>query len=331
MSFTSTAKKVAEHKGAYSTARYDITAYVHPGRNTLLVKVDSNERSDIPPTGSTVDYLLYGGIYRDVTLYRQEAAFIANALIRYELSGGGAVLRPQLYLDNAGEAFEAQIDVEISREGRPVHRYERRARVEEGESSVTLEGEALSEVELWDLDHPALYDVCIRLLRDGREMDAQDCRIGLRTVGVRPDGFFLNGRKIKIIGLNRHQSFPYVGYAMGKRPQQRDADILKNELHLNMVRCSHYMQSRYFLDRCDELGLMVFEEIPGQLHRRDDYKEVAFNDLQNMVLGHFNHPAIVIWGTRLNESPDDDEFYRETARRCKKMDQSRPDHGRAMA
>lgn len=128
-------EKVAEHKGAYSTARYDITAYVHPGENTLLVKVDSNERSDIPPTGSTVDYLLYGGIYRDVTLYRQEAAFIANALIRYELSGGGAVLRPQLYLDNAGEAFEAQIDVEISREGRPVYRYERRARVEEGNVS----------------------------------------------------------------------------------------------------------------------------------------------------------------------------------------------------
>lgn len=115
---------------------------------------------------------------------------------------------------------------------------------------------------------------------------------------------------------------------MGKRPQQRDADILKNELHLNMVRCSHYMQSRYFLDRCDELGLMVFEEIPGWGYiGGDDYKEVAFNDLQNMVLGHFNHPAIVIWGTRLNESPDDDEFYRETARRCKKMDPSRPTTG----
>lgn len=321
-------QKVTEHKGAYSTALYDVTAWVHPGENTLVVMVDSNERADIPPTGSTVDYLLYGGIYRDVTLYRQEAAFIANALIRYDLSGDSAVLRPQLYFDNAGEAFEAQIEVQVSREGRPALCYERRARVEEGKSSVTLEGETLSGVELWDLDHPALYDVRIRLLRDGRELDAQDCRIGLRTVGVRPDGFFLNGRKVKLIGLNRHQSYPYVGYAMGKRPQQRDADILKNELHLNMVRCSHYMQSRYFLDRCDELGLMVFEEIPGWGYiGGDDYKEVAFNDLQNMVLGHFNHPAIVVWGTRLNESPDDDDFYRETARRCKQMDPTRPTTG----
>ncbi len=86
--------------------------------------------------------------------------------------------------------------------------------------------------------------------------------MGFRTTRVDAGGFYLNDRKVKLIGLNRHQSYPYVGYAMGKRPQQKDADILKTELGLNTVRCSHYMQSRYFLDRCDELGLMVFEEVP---------------------------------------------------------------------
>ena len=98
--------------------------------------------------------------------------------------------------------------------------------------------------------------------------------------------------------------------------------------HLDVYKRQHYMQSRYFLDRCDELGLMVFEEIPGWGYIGGaDYKAVSFNDLEDMVLGHFNHPSIVIWGTRLNESPDDDEFYTETNRRCKQMDLTRPTSG----
>jgi len=145
---------------------------------------------------------------------------------------------------------------------------------------------------------------------------------------VEPDGFYLNGKRTKLIGLNRHQSYPYAGYAMGRRAQEKDACLLKDFMGLNMVRCSHYMQSRYFLDKCDELGLMVFEEIPGWGYIGDEeFKKVVFQDLENMVLGHFNHPGIVIWGTRLNETTDHDELYEETNRRCKAMDPSRPTTG----
>ena len=80
---------------------------------------------------------------------------------------------------------------------------------------------------------------------------------------ISKDGFYLNGKKVKIRGLNRHQSYPYVGYAMPKSMQEYDADILKKELGLNAVRTSHYPQSQYFWDRCDEIGLLVFTEIPG--------------------------------------------------------------------
>lgn len=320
--------KVASHKGAYSTALFDITAFVHEGRNRLLLMVDSNERDDVPPTGSTVDYLLYGGIYRDVTLYVLEEAYITRALFRYTLDGAQPTAAPEVFIDNAGPAFTGEIQLRVSRDGRPFHSYTRKVQVSAGAGSVTLEEEQLPEAALWDLDSPVLYDVETVLLCDGRALDSHAARVGFRTVGVQADGFLLNGRKVKLIGLNRHQSYPYVGYAMGKRPQQRDADILKNELNANIVRCSHYMQSRYFLDRCDELGLMVFEEIPGWGYIGGaDYKAVSFNDLEDMVLGHFNHPSIVIWGTRLNESPDDDEFYTETNRRCKQMDLTRPTSG----
>lgn len=321
-------QKAASHKGAYSTALYDITAYVHPGQNKLLLMVDSNERPDIPPSGSTVDYLIYGGIYRDVTLYVLNETYITRALFRYTLEGNCPTACPELMLDNGGEAFEGRVQVSLTRDGQPVCSYERTVTVPAGAGSVTLEAQQLPPVELWDLDTPVLYDVEIHLFRGETLLDQQNVRVGFRTVGVKPDGFLLNGRKIKLIGLNRHQSYPYVGYAMGKRPQQRDADILKYELNVNMVRCSHYMQSRYFLDRCDELGLLVFEEIPGWGHLGDEaYKEVSLNDLQDMVLGHFNHPSIAIWGTRLNESPDDDEFYEKTNRLCKQMDPTRPTTG----
>ena len=321
-------QKIAEHKGAYSTALYDITQYVHPGENKLMLMVDSHERKDVPPCGSTVDYLLYGGIYRDVTLYLLEPSYIENALIRYDLDENIATVTPEVYFKNSQQAFTGEIRVDISHNGKAFHSFCRQLDVATGESTVQTDGEQLPEIERWDLDTPVLYDVKITLLKNGQELDSHITRIGFRTVRVQPNGFFLNERKVKLIGLNRHQSFPYVGYAMGKRPQQKDADILKNELGLNMARCSHYMQSKYFLERCDELGLMVFEEIPGWGYIGDDgYKQVSFDDLRSMVLGHFNHPSIVIWGTRLNETADDDDFYREIARLCKEMDPTRPTTG----
>lgn len=131
-------------------------------------------------------------------------------------------------------------------------------------------------------------------------MDQVTVRFGFREAEFQPDGFYLNGRKIKLLGLNRHQSYPYVGYAMPKRAQRRDADVLKEELGLNMVRTSHYPQSRHFLDRCDEIGLLVFEEIPGWQHIGGEaWKEQAVRDVEDMIVRDRNHPSIVIWGYEL--------------------------------
>ena len=320
--------KVGQHKGAYSTALFDLTDYVREGVNKIVLMVDSHERDDIPPTGSTVDYLLYGGIYRDVTLYVTDSAYIERSLTRYALEGDAALVTQEVHLVNRGEARDGELLVTVLKDGREAASWRGAVRVPEGRCVLRLPRERIAPVERWDLDTPALYDVRTRLvLADGRADGFLD-RTGFRTVRADADGFYLNGRKVKIVGLNRHQSYPYVGYAMGRRPQRKDAEILKNELHVNMARCSHYMQSRYFLDRCDELGLMVFEEIPGWGYIGGaDYKEVSFGDLEDMVLGHYNHPAIVIWGTRLNETADDDDFYRETVRRCKEMDPDRPTTG----
>ena len=115
----------------------------------------------------------------------------------------------------------------------------------------------LATIELWELERPKLYDVSVKLLEGERVVDEYQTRIGFREAKFTPDGFFLNGKHLKLRGLNRHQTYPFVGQAMPARVQRRDAWILRKELKCNIVRTSHYPQSPHFLDACDELGLMV--------------------------------------------------------------------------
>lgn len=133
---------------------------------------------------------------------------------------------------------------------------------------------------------------------------------------------------MKLIGLNRHQSWPYAGYAMPRRIQRKDARILKEELGCNMVRTSHYPQSRHFLDACDELGLLVMEEIPGWQHIGDEaWKERSLKELEDMIIRDYNRPSIVLWGVRINESQDDHSFYERTNALAHSLDGGRQTGG----
>ena len=124
----------------------------------------------------------------------------------------------------------------------------------------------LGPITLWSTDNPKLYTVQATLAFPGVGSHVLSRRIGFREASFRPDGFYLNGQRLQLFGLNRHQLYPYAGMAMPARVQRRDAEILKKELNCNMVRCSHYPQSPHFLDACDELGLLVWEEAPGWHH-----------------------------------------------------------------
>ena len=131
-------------------------------------------------------------------------------------------------------------------------------------------------------------------------------RIGFREASFQSDGFYLNGKRLQLFGLNRHQLYPYAGMAMPARVQRKDAEILKNEFNCNMVRCSHYPQSPAFLDACDELGLLVWEEAPGwhNVSVTPDWQNLVLQDVRDMVIRDRSRPSVVIWGTRLNETRD---------------------------
>ncbi|MBE0337750.1 glycoside hydrolase family 2 protein [Paenibacillus sp. 23TSA30-6] len=320
--------KAGEHKGGYTPFSIELTGLAeYGGSNVLTVIVDSTERDDIPPFGAVIDYLTYGGIYREVQLRVVEPVHLGTVFVQTpEPLAASKAVRVVAELEGVGDQ-EDDLTVALRLlDGANVKAEIRPTEVKSAE--VTLELKELNGLQLWDIDDPKLYEAELTLLRNGEELDRLNVRFGFREAEFQPDGFYLNGRKLKLLGLNRHQSYPYVGYAMPKRAQRRDADVLKEELGLNMVRTSHYPQSRHFLDRCDEIGLLVFEEIPGWQHIGGEaWKEQVVRDVEDMIIRDRNHPSIVIWGVRINESQDDHELYARTNELARKLDPTRATGG----
>jgi beta-galactosidase len=308
-------QQVTTHKGGYTPFFIDVTKALKSGANELVVMVDSNERDDIPPFGHVVDFLTYGGIYRDVYLEEQPLNYITHALIHVE----DDELNVRLLLD-VQKAEDTVFAFNIYKDDQLAYFFEREYDLRKTDILVKEK----VYLDPWTLDEPNLYELEIRI---GEETIYRS-RFANRQVAFTTNGFFLNKEPVKLIGLNRHQSYPYVGYAMPASMQRHDADFLKFELGVNIVRSSHYPPSRHFLDRCDEIGLLVFDEIPGWQHIGPDaWKQVAIADTKAMVLRDYNHPSVVIWGVRINESPDDDAFYTETNRIARHYDTSRPTGG----
>jgi beta-galactosidase len=142
------------------------------------------------------------------------------------------------------------------------------------------------------------------------------------------DGFFLNGKRVQLFGLNRHEIYPYFGFAASDRTMRRDAEMLRRKLNCNIARCSHYPQSEAFMDACDELGLMLWEETPGFHYiGGKSFQDLVLRDVREMVMRDRNHPSVIIWGVRLNESPNDPPLYKQTREIAMLLDGTRQTSG----
>lgn len=303
-------ERVGYHACGYTAFCVDITDLVRlGGENVIDVRLDTRESLNIPPFGFVIDYLCYGGLYREVTLEVKEPEYIKEVLIE---NTGLREIRVRI----ASECGSLVTDI-VDNSGAVI-------------SSAVGKAFELNvpEAELWSVDSPALYTARVRAMRDGECVDEKRLRFGFRTVKFKSDGFYLNGERLKIRGLNRHQAYAYVGYAMPRSVQELDAEILKNELGVNAVRTSHYPQSQHFISRCDELGLLVFTEIPGWQHIGDeDWKRQAVKNTDEMVRQYMHHPSIMLWGVRINESQDCDELYRRTNAVAHTLDSGRQTSG----
>jgi beta-galactosidase len=316
--------RLSEHKGGFAPFSVDLTEALRPGDNLLVVYVDSREREDIPPYGHQVDYLTFGGIYRDVSLRIVPATFIENVLIQPRDVLSNPQVTVQVALNQTPVNLTAKARL-LDAQGNTLARSETPANGTE----FNLDFEQLPEIKLWTLDNPALYTIETTLIENDQAIDTVSTRFGFRTAEFRSDGgFYLNGERLKLFGLDRHQTYPYIGGAAPRRLQRLDAEILKNDLACNIVRTSHYPQSRHFLDRCDEIGLLVFEEVAGWQHIGDeDWQAVTLDELETMILRDRNRPSIMLWGVRINESPDNDAFYTKTNALAHELDPTRQTGG----
>ena len=327
-------KRLGEYQGGYTPFSFDLTPHLNPnGDNVLAVDVDSSERADIPPFGHEIDYLTFGGIYREVALRIVPGTFIENICAKpKDVLSAHPVVDVDCFLQHLEPSHEAlTLEVElrdgdtvVSKATKGVPKTE--AAADSVAHSVRLEN--LNGIKLWDLIHPNLYSVHVRLLRGTTLLDQDSRRIGFRHAEFTDHGFELNGKVIKLRGLDRHQTFPFVGQAMPGRCQRSDANILRNKLKCNIVRTSHYPQSRHFLDACDEMGLLVLEEIPGWQHIGDEsWKQLSVDNVNRMIRRDWNHPSVILWGVRINESKDDHDFYTKTNALAHRLDPTRQTGG----
>jgi beta-galactosidase len=319
-------REIAAHKDGYTPFEARLTPYLRQGENLVTVKIDGSENPDIPPFGGQIDYLCYAGLYRDVWLKVASPVSIANVKIETpDALAEKKTVTARVFLANPqGLAVSGTLDAKIRRKGGGDVAATSIA-IDGNEAVLTFTG--LAGIELWDIDNPVLYALSLKLATDYGE-DVLTQRFGFRTALFTPDGFLLNGRPLKLRGLNRHQSWPHTGYAMGRRAQEKDADILKYELACNIVRTSHYPQSKWFIERCDEIGLLCFEEIPGWQHIGGEaWQKESIANVRRMIERDWNHPSIIIWGVRINESQDSHDFYAETNRLARELDPTRQTGG----
>ncbi len=333
------------HDGGYLPWSAELTDLLVPGDNVLAVIVDSRWLP-VPPGGArrgarAVDYLQPGGIYRDATLRVLPDIFLSDVFARpadvlaasrnvdvrctvdaASVPAGQATITAEL-LDGPRRLSSACATMEITA-----------ADVASGAAVATLNLGGIGDVTLWSPDTPKLYTVraTVSAPPSGGETEpvthTVSVRTGFREARFEPGGFFLNGRRLQLFGLNRHQLFPYAGMAMGARLQRRDAEILRLALNCNIVRCSHYPPSPHFLDACDELGLMVWEEAPGWQHVGDAaWQDLAVQDVRDMVTRDRSRPSVVLWGTRLNETASHRRLYARTRQAARELDGSRQTTG----
>ena len=314
--------EIAAHKDGYTPFEARLTGRLKAGDNTLTVTIDGSENPEIPPFGAMIDYLTYAGIYRDVWLKRTAPVSIGAVKIETPdaLADKKTVTAHVTFANPQGKAIAGSITGTIRDAAGTIVATKSQSAAE----TVSFRFEGLTGLSLWDINAPVLYTLELSL----GEADALSTSFGFRTVEFTTEGFRLNGKALKLRGLNRHQSFPYSGYALGRAAQERDAEIIKHELHANIVRTSHYPQSTWFLDHCDRIGLLVFEEIPGWQHIGGaSWKAEAVENVRRMITRDWNHPSIIIWGVRINESQDDHDFYTETNRVAHELDTTRQTGG----
>ena len=320
-------EETAQHYGSYTP--FDICVKnLSPGMHSLKVIVDNDFRDeyvlDFPN-----DYMSYGGISRGVVL-----EYIKNIYIDWihvtplREADGIWSIRAEVACQNLSESpLYADVrlkflDTEACCQGKLLP---------PGKSIITFEELEIADACPWSMEDPVLYQVSASLLQNGAVVDDMIERTGLRLVRVEGTSVLLNNKPLRIKGFCRHEDHPQYGCALPAEAIAYDLQLIK-DLGANSVRTSHYPNDELFLDMCDELGILVWEEnhargINGDRMKSPYFEEQCEQVIREMITAHYNHPSIYIWGI-LNECGSETEYEKSCYRRqydlIRHLDKSRP-------
>lgn len=332
--------ELPEHPGGYGPFQYEITEQTRSD-NVLDVVVDGSFRPDVPPNwgngepSTAVDFWQPAGIYRPVSLLSLPANFIADVFAKPVdvLDPSRRHLNVLVELDIASAGRDLRVEAELRRNGTVVASTRTSASdLPVGRHQVALTMEGLRDIELWSPNSPVLYEVAVALFEGTDRIHGYEVRTGFRQAYFDNSGFYLNGERLQLFGLSRHHLYPYAGAAMPPRVQRRDLALLRNELNCNVIRFSTYPHDESLLDACDELGVLVWDEPPGwQFLGTGTWLEHAARDLTDVIRRDRNHPCVILWAARLNETPGNAAYYERAQRLAKSLDDSRQTTGAMLA
>ena len=310
---------VCNHDGGYSTFRANITELLRD-ENELTVEVDNSKNDRVYP--QKADFTFYGGIYRDVSLM-----VVSKNHFTLDYFGG-----PGIRITPTVQGADASVQVTTWHDG-------------EGEVSIELLDAAGNTVatgkgpditltifnaHLWNgVKDPYLYSCKARLVVNGTVEDETTTRFGVRSFKVDPKkGFFLNGKSYPLHGVSRHQDRKGLGNAIAREMHDEDMALIK-EIGANTIRLAHYQHDQYFYDLCDEVGMVVWAEIPYISEHMPNGRENTISQMKELIIQNYNHPCIVCWGVSneitisTKDKKDMLDNHRQLNDLCHEMDKTR--------
>jgi beta-galactosidase len=311
--------EVAVHQGGYLPIVIDATKYIKPGEdNIVAVRLNNTDNLVTGPKPlAKLDFNMYGGLYRNAWLTIKDNVYISHPILADKVAGGGVFIT---YPKVSKEESHVKIKTHIINEDRASKNIQvvnkvvfNGSVVKETTSETTLIGSGkgieIEEVmsiynsKLWSPKNPNLYHLETTVLVDGKMVDKETNQFGIRVFEFKNNELYINKEKTFLRGVNRHQEYPYVGYALSDNAQYRDAKKIKDG-GFDYIRLSHYPQSSAFMDACDELGLVVVDAIMGWQYYGDSdaFRNQCYKSATELIRRDRNRPSVLAWEVSLNET-----------------------------
>ncbi len=323
-------RPLGTHLGGWTPFAFDLTGLLVRGRPAVLaVRLDNRDNAITGPKPlKDLDFNPYHGLYRMVELVVKPPVHLTDPILADRPGSGGVLVRTiaataaeaslqvQAHVRNAA-AVTAECVVRhrlLAPDGRAAAEWSDQVRLSAGGSTDVTGTLVVPSPSLWHPTHPNLYALETTVSAQGQVTDTERTTVGIRRFEVSGAGLRINGAPFFARGTNRHQEYPYVGYALSDDAQWRDARLIK-DAGFDYVRLSHYLHAPAFMDACDALGILLMDAIPGwQYFNRDDprFTELQYANVRAMVRRDRNHPSVLLWESSLNETGMPPEFIART-------------------